>query len=303
MMQTMLNPPKQNFRTGVPKVAIVTCSGTITSGKSRRGPLGGQILGADTLVKAIRKARFEREVVAVVCRVNSPGGSAVASDLIWRALSETRKPVVASMADVAASGGYYIAMGAKKILASPGTVTGSIGVVGGKFVLRGLYQKIGLSNEIITRGANANLFSSTEPFSPSERAVLLRLMKDTYDQFVTKASEARGKTYKQIDAVAQGRVWTGRQALKHGLVDRLGGLADAIALAKKMAGLSPKDKCELVFLPEPKSILEQMLGPLGSVRLSAQLAALLEAQPGWLGVLSLHDERILALMPYLLRIR
>ena len=303
MMQLMLNPPKQKFRTGVPKVAIITCSGMIVPGKSRQDMMAGGLVGSDTLVKAIRKARFEKEVVGVVLRVNSPGGSAVASDLIWRELSETRKPVVASMADVAASGGYYVAMGARKILAGPGTLTGSIGVVGGKFVLRGLYNKIGLSNEVLTRGANANIFSSTEPFSPGERAAILRLMKDVYDQFVTKAAKARGKTYAQIDAVAQGRVWTGQQALKRGLVDQLGGLPDAIALAKKMAGLKPTDKCDLVFLPEPKSPFEEMLAPFGGVRVSAVLSELLADQRSLLGLWHLRHQHVFAVMPYALLIR
>ena len=165
------------------------------------------------------------KVVAIVLRIDSPGGSAMASDLIWRETVRIKKPVIASMGDVAGSGGYYIAMGAEKIFAAPGTLTGSIGVIGGKLVTRGLYDKLGLNTEVISRGANSGTFSSNQPFTPGERKVWMELLQDTYHQFVCKAAEGRKMPYDKLEELAQGRVYTGRTAKKLGLVDELGTLA------------------------------------------------------------------------------
>ena len=172
-------------------------------------------------------------------RINSPGGSAIASDLIWRETVRIEKPLIASMGDVAGSGGYYIAMGADKILASPGTVTGSIGVVGGKLVTGGLYGKLGITTEVISRGKVSGAFSSLQPFTPLERKAMTALLKETYKQFVSKAAEGRNVSYKELDKLAQGRVYTGRMALANGLVDELGTLRDAVNAAKKAAGMEP----------------------------------------------------------------
>jgi protease-4 len=194
--------------------------------------------------------------------VDSPGGSALASDLIWAELAKCKKPVIASMGDVAASGGYYISMAAKKIYAEPGTLTGSIGVVGGKIVTGGLFNWLGLKTEVISRGANSGLMSSEQPWSESERAVLTKLMQDTYDHFLDKALEGRKRAGVEMDrekllTLAGGRIWTGRQAKAAGLVDELGTLGDAIAEAKKMAGEEGKD-LELLVLPRAKSFLEKL---------------------------------------------
>ncbi len=168
-----------------PKIAVVYAVGPITEGKSRGDDLFGEsVVGSTTMVAALRKAADDPKVSAIVLRVNSPGGSATASDLIWRETVHVKKPLIASMGDVAGSGGYYIAMGAKKIIADPGTLTGSIGVIGGKLVTRGLYDKIGLNAEVISRGHNAGSLSSNQPFTADERKAWTELLQETYHQFV-----------------------------------------------------------------------------------------------------------------------
>ena len=211
------------------KIAVVYAVGEITEGKSHSGLFSGTSLGSTTMVETLKKAFADPKVVAVVLRIDSPGGSATASDLIWRETvrhpqAGTRKPLVASMGNVAGSGGYYIAMGAKKIFAEPGTITGSIGVVGGKLVTGGLYDKLGMNTEIISRGKNSGALSSTQPFSPDERRVWTQLLKETYHEFVSKAAQGRKMDYDRLEALAQGRVYTGRQAKKLGLIDEIGTL-------------------------------------------------------------------------------
>jgi protease-4 len=218
------------------RIAILYASGTIMPGDSSKG-IGEDVLGSETITDALQQIRRDDSIKAVVFRVDSPGGSPAASDLIWREVKVTakKKPVVVSMADVAASGGYYIAMGASRILADPSTITGSIGVYGGKFYLKGLYDKIGMTKEIVKKGEHADLFSDYVPFDDQEWGIVHKQMKMTYDTFTRKAAEGRKKKVEQIDAVAQGRVWSGDQALPIGLIDRIGGLKEAIQEAKKLA--------------------------------------------------------------------
>jgi protease-4 len=161
---------------------------------------------------------------------------------------------------VAGSGGYYIAMGAKKILAEPSTLTGSIGVIGGKLVTRDLMDKIGVTTEVVCRGKNSGAFSSTQPFSPSERQVVKAFMEETYSQFVSKAAEGRKMPRANLEKLAQGRIYTGRMAVANGLVDRLGTLRDAVDEAKLAAGLKTSEKVEIQVLPRPKSVFEQLFG-------------------------------------------
>ncbi len=243
-----------------PRLALIYVVGEIASGQSARGGLGGDVAGSDTVVAAIRRAREDKSVKAIVVRVDSPGGSGTASDVIWRELRQaaTEKPVVASMGDLAASGGYYVAMGADAIVAQPGTITGSIGVFGGKFSLRGLYDKLGLSKEIVARGRNAALFTDYRPWTDEERAHVRGLMTAFYRDFVGKVAERRGRTYEQVDAVAQGRVWSGSEALEKGLVDELGGLDTAVALAKQRARIPAGDEVSLLVLPEPRGFWEML---------------------------------------------
>src|SRR5262245_26191418 len=210
---------------GRPRVAVIYAVGEIMSGVSDASPFGGDLAGSTTLARAIRQARNDSSIRAIVLRVDSPGGSGTASEVIWRELSLARKakPVVISMGDVAASGGYYISMPADAIVAQPATITGSIGVFSGKFSLRGLSDKLGLRQEAVERGRNASMFSEYRPWTEYERGRMRDLMLSFYEEFVTKAAKGRGRTYEEIDRVAQGRVWTGADALKVGLVDRLGG--------------------------------------------------------------------------------
>jgi protease-4 len=238
-------------------IAVVFAEGQIATGKS-----SSNTMGSATMTRAIRQARKDDQVRALVLRVDSPGGSGLASDLIWRELLLTSEemPVIVSMSDLAASGGYYISMGAERIFAQPATITGSIGVYAGKFDISGLYEKIGAKVETISRGPYARLFSSSKAFDEQERAKVEGFVESFYDSFVTKAADGRRKTWEEIDAVARGRVWTGRQALEKGLVDELGGLRDAFDHIKtETLGLTPDDTILLKIYPKKRSMLEELL--------------------------------------------
>ena len=246
---------------GRPKLALVYAVGDIVSGESQTSPFGGGLAGSDTIIRGLRQAREDASVRAVVLRVDSPGGSGTASDAIWREVGLTRrtKPVVVSMGDYAASGGYYIAMGADAIVAQPGTITGSIGVFSGKFSLRGLYAKLGVSQETVRRGRNATLFSGSEPWTAEERAKVRGMNEAFYRTFITKAAEGRKKTPDEIDAVAQGRVWTGQDALGVGLVDAMGGLDAAVGAARERARIAKAQDVQLVVMPQRRGLLETLL--------------------------------------------
>ncbi|WP_344980811.1 signal peptide peptidase SppA [Streptosporangium fragile] len=226
---------------GEQTVALVHGSGAIRLGRSGRSPLGGGgAMGSDTICAALRAARRDDNVKAVVFRVDSPGGSYVASDAIWREVVLTRKagkPIVISMGDLAASGGYMVSMAADVIVAQPGTLTGSIGVFGGKAVIGGLLEKIGVTSESVGEGANAGMFSATNAFSEAQWARVNAWLDRVYDDFVNKVAEGRGLSRERVHELARGRVWTGADAREGGLVDELGGLEDALALARKKAGL------------------------------------------------------------------
>jgi protease-4 len=262
MMNLMMGVPPAKRRSYLPKIAIIHASGMIMPGKSNSGTLVGRFLGSETLIKAIRKADEDVKVRAIILRVNSPGGSALASDLIWRAVEKVDKPVVVSMGDYAASGGYYISMGADTIFAEPGTLTGSIGVVGGKLALKGLFEKVGITTSVISRGRNSGAVSMLEGFSDSERAAMVKLFHETYGQFTQKAAQGRKMELDRIKELAGGRVYTGRMALEVGLIDKLGTLQDAIAHARQLAGLKPDEKVDQLILPKPTSPLEQLFGPV-----------------------------------------
>ena len=244
-----------------PKLALVYAIGDIMPGESSSGPLGGGVAGADTISRGLRQAAEDETIQAIILRVDSPGGVGMAADAIWREVGRARqhKPVIVSMGDAAASGGYYIAMNGDVILAQPGTVTGSIGVFSGKFSMRGLYEKIGLSHETVRRGRHAALFSSWDPWTEEERAKVRGLNETFYDTFIKKAAEGRERTPEEIEAVAQGRIWTGAQAVENGLVDALGGLATAVDFARERAGIAAKEPVVLVVLPERKGLLDTLL--------------------------------------------
>lgn len=226
-----------------PVVALVEGHGTIVSGASRRAPIDGQQMGSDTISAALRTARMDDKVRAVLFRVDSPGGSAIASDTIWREvalLRETGKPVVVSMGAVAGSGGYYIACPADVIVAQATTITGSIGVVGGKAVVAGLMEKVGLSTGAVSRGARARMYSSRVGFTEGDREKVSLFLDRVYDDFVGKVSAGRSMTRDEVHAIAKGRVWTGADGAKNGLVDSLGGMKEALTIARERTGLDEK---------------------------------------------------------------
>jgi len=283
-----------------PRIAVVYAVGAITEGKSNSDLFGNSSLGSTTLVAALRKAADDPKVAAVVLRIDSPGGSATASDLIWRETVRMKKPVIASMGDVAGSGGYYIAMGARKIFATPCTLTGSIGVIGGKLVTRGLYDKLGLNTEVISRGANSGALSSAQPFTPGERKAWIDMLEETYKQFVGKAAEGRKMPFGKLEAMAQGRVYTGRTAKKLGLIDELGTLDDAIAAAKTAAGLKADADVDLLVLPEAKTFFEQLFGdPSAASDMESLLPAEYRLLLGQTRLLrQLLSQKVLLWMPY-----
>jgi protease-4 len=244
-----------------PRIAVIYAAGAIASGKSGFDPLNGSVVGSDTFAESIRQARRDTSIRAIVLRIDSPGGSAAASDAIWRELMITKnaradRPIVASMSDLAASGGYYIAMPADAIVAQPSTLTGSIGIFGGKFVTGGLYEKLGAHIEAVSIGKNAEMDSPARSYNAGELKKVEEQLQAFYDQFVEKVAKARRTTPEKIDQIAQGRVWTGRQAKDKGLVDELGGLAQAIASAKKRAKIAPDTEVELVPYPPRRSFYE-----------------------------------------------
>ncbi len=281
-------------------LALIVATGVIHGGESRSYGMGGGSVGADTLRRALASVREDDAINAVVLRVDSPGGSAAHSDLIWRDVERLarEKPVVASMGDVAASGGYYIAMPASHVMASPGTLTGSIGVVGGKMNLKGLYNKVGIKKEYVKRGAHSDISGDYGRLTPELRKKLKSEMETIYKIFVDKAAKARRQDYDQLHQSAQGRVWTGDQAKERGLIDEVGNLMDAINRAKERAGIPATERVPVYLLPRARKFAMPGLPfnlpiPGGS---SGAFDALLKYE-------ILTEYPHLALMPYQLKIK
>jgi protease-4 len=264
-----------------PRIAVIYVSGAIVSGKSGYDPLNGPVAGSETLIESIRQARKDSSVRAIVLRIDSPGGSATASEAVWRELMIARnekanRPLIVSMSDLAASGGYYIAMPAHAIVAQPSTLTGSIGIYGGKFVTGGVYGTLGANIESTSIGRHAEMNSPARPYNEDELKKVRAQLESFYGQFVKKVAAARSTTPEKIDQIAQGRVWTGRQASQIGLVDALGGLDKAIAFAKERAGIEADSEVQLVVYPPPKSFYE-LITELSGARQQAAAAAWLSA--------------------------
>jgi len=242
-----------------PKIAVVYATGTIIEGARGGGVFGEQVMSARAVTKLLAELSSDEKIRAVVLRVDSPGGSALASEVIWRAIRVFRErtgcPVVASLGNTAASGGYYIACAADRIVAEPGTITGSIGVAVAKLDLAGLYAKLGVHRVLLTRGAHADLFGEVGGFSEEERALVRRLAERTYAQFRARVAEGRGMEMEEVSRHAEGQLWTGAEARKRGLVDQLGGLAEAIELAKTL-GVGPDETPFVVVYPRTRSFLE-----------------------------------------------
>jgi len=245
-----------------PKIALIYGTGMITAGGGNVSPLSGDSeMSAREVTRAFRQAFGDSEVRAILFRIDSPGGSAVASETIWREVVRARehgKPVIVSMGEVAGSGGYYVAAPADKIVAEPATLTGSIGVLAGKLVISGLLQKIGVSVDAAERGANAGMFSALHDFSPEARGRLDAFLDQTYRGFKEHVAAGRHLSADQVEAVAKGRVWSGEEAKAKGLVDELGGFGTGLRLAKEAAKLPADKEVKLTVFPRDRGTLERI---------------------------------------------
>ena len=293
---------RQALRAAPHHMAVVHVNGSIKQEEGPSSPLSrGRGATSAALKKSLEQIRERDDIEAIVLRVSSPGGSGLASDLIWHELKRTAedKPLVVSFGDVAASGGYYVAMPGRKVFAEAGSVTGSIGVVAGKAMLKGLYDKVGVQKQTVSRGAHAALYSDYLPLGDSERERIQAEANKFYDDFVAKVAEGRKMSTSEVDAVAQGRVWTGRQAWSRGLVDELGGFEEAFDEAKRAVGLEAGTAVTIERFPKPQSFWRTALGR----RLGGQSRLLDPASlmPDWLSVMV--GERVWAMLPFDLRIR
>jgi len=278
------------------KIAVLNAVGAITGGRSRFDPINGAVMGSDSLVGYIRRIRADPAIRAIILRIDSPGGSSTASDVIWRELMITKngangKPIIVSMSDLAASGGYYIAMAGDVVVAQPGTLTGSIGIYTGKYVTGGTFEKLGANIEATSNGRHAEIYSPDRRFTPEERIKMQESMQAFYDQFVEKVAEARQTTPEKIDQIAQGRVWTGHQAKQVGLVDQLGGMQVAVAAAKQRARIAADEEVELVVYPPRRSFYEVLSESLDQPAATRNAASAAEAI---LTVLGPRDRKVLA---------
>jgi protease-4 len=260
---------------GPDKIAIVFANGEIHEGISSGTSItGNKIIGSDSIVKLLRRCRKDSSVKAVILRVDSPGGSPVASDLIRREaeLIMSKKPMIVSMSGVAASGGYFISMSSSKIFAFPQTITGSIGIYGGKFVLKGLYDKIGLKKEILSTSNYAGMFGDYKKFSEQERNKYFQIMKNFYNSFITKVSKFRKIDLLKMDQIARGRVWAGESAIANNLIDEFGGLLQAVNCGKKLAGIPESQPVSLLTLPKKVSLFEFLTDSISGSRISEKLS-------------------------------
>jgi protease IV len=251
---------RRRWRPGRPTVALIHGHGTILVGRDRRS-VAGPVMGADSVVTAFQQACRDEQVRAIVFRVDSPGGSVVGSDAVWRAVAQAREagtPVVVSMGSVAGSGGYWVSAGADRIVASAGTLTGSIGVVYGKFVVRGLRDRLGISTDEVHHGANALMMSPDQPFTDEQWDHVGASLDRIYEQFLDRVSTGRGLTRDEVHDVARGRVWSGADAAERGLVDELGGYREAFSAAGRLVGLAPDTRVKVRVLP--RLSLTQQLG-------------------------------------------
>jgi protease-4 len=243
---------KEIKNTGTESIAVVYATGEVDSGESDWNPWSGFVLGADTVAEEIRSARDNEKIKAIILRVDSPGGSVSATDEIRREVENSagQKPVVVSMSDEAGSGGYWMALPASRIVADPATLTGSIGVFFGKFDVAGLYSLLGVSTDHVASSENATLLWDQQDFTPAQRAMVNKMIEDSYSDFTSDVAGARHLSEDAVDEIARGRVWTGEQAKKVGLVDEVGGFDAALALARQLAKIDPRAQVRLVRLPE-----------------------------------------------------
>jgi len=274
--------PRALVRGFLPNIAVVVAEGSIVQGKSSEPILpipiiGGNTVGSETFVSTIKKVMKNPSIKAVVIRVNSPGGDALASDIMWNTIKKLseKKPVVISMGDVAASGGYYISAGGKKIFADKTTLTGSIGIFGGKFVMEKLYKKIGISHQAVKWGRHADAFADYRKFDQLEKNRLERVIRYGYELFLERVAEGRKMDKDSIDAIGRGHIWSGADGVRIGIVDHNGGLLDAIEEAKKMAGI--KGKVGITLYPHPSSFIETLLEDDGNTLVDIPILKLLDS--------------------------
>ncbi len=280
-------------------IAVISVTGVIHVGESRPRRalplplLGGETTGNATIARAVRAVERDPRFGAIILSVDSPGGSAVASDLIWRELERAgrRKPVVAFLGNVAGSGGYYVAVGARRIISQPATLTGSIGVVSGKVTVRGLAARAGIHREILGRGEASTIFSPFMPFSPEERRRLRARTVEIYDRFVDRVAAGRRMPREQVLAVARGRVWTGRQAHQHRLIDALGDFTAAVEAAKELMGVPAARSVPVIPIRPPQDV------PVVTRGLAMDISTVIG------GIAALLEEHVLTLMPWDLRLR
>jgi protease IV len=294
-------------------IAVVHATGEIDTGESDWDPINGFELGSDDFIDNLRRARDDQKVSAIVIRVDSPGGVVTASDEMRREIEDAAsvKPVVASMSDEAGSGGYWICLPAAKIVADPATLTGSVGVFFGKFNLAGLYSMFGLSTDHLATSDNATLQWDQQDFTPDQRAFVDKMIESTYDDFASDVADARHLSDEDVEKIARGRVWTGEQAKKIGLIDEVGGFDRALALARQLAKIDPRAQVRLLRLPEEQPWWRRMLtrvedGELFSrenAQSSGQMSAIAASLSRMLQRIQHKNGRILARMPLGLKIR
>jgi len=282
---------REVLRSGRGTVGVLHVTGTVKMGESIPGPDGASACGLTSLARDLKELRERKDINAIVLRVSSPGGSGLASDLMWHEVARTRerKPVVVSFGDVAASGGYYVGVAGKPVIAEGATITGSIGVLAGKALLRGLYDRVGVTKQIVTRGRHAALYSHYLPLGEEERQHLRVEAEHFYAEFIDRVVAGRQLSHASVEAVAEGRVWTGRQAWTRGLVDHLGGLERALDEAKALAGFAPSDWIAVERYPKPRRFWKL------SFNLSPPTSRLTVIAP-WLQFLG--TQRVWAIMPF-----
>jgi protease-4 len=294
------NPPARS------RFALVVASGTIAEGKSRDAPGEGEVLGSETLIKALDEVRERKSVKAVILRVDSPGGSAPASDDMWRAVARLRaeKPVVISMSDYAASGGYYLSVAGSSIVAQPSTITGSIGVYGGKLNILGLYRKLGLNVETVSRGKHAEMLSPFKDFTPEEAAEFRNSMLHVYQTFVDRVADGRDMKPQDVDRIAQGRVWSGISAEENGLVDELGGIDKAVDVAKELTKVPADERVAVEVYPKvEKNFLQRLFSEMFSDDWEETALRRLPGLSAFLEATALPSGVALAWLPYRIEIR
>lgn len=292
-----------------PRIALVVASGTIASGRSQDSPMGGTVVGSETLIRALRQAEDRGSVKAIVLRIDSPGGSAQASDEIWHEVQRARrrKPVIVSMSDLAASGGYYAACGADSIVAQPGTITGSIGVFGGKMNVLGLYRKLGLNVVTLSHGRNAEMLSPFTDFTPEQQQRFQDQMQIVYATFLARVSNGRGIATAEVDSIGQGRVWSGEQGRALGLVDALGGLPRAFQMARARAHIGRDEELRVEVFPRPERTFWRWFFS-GLARDDDDTARIMAlpfppVMRAWLAAAQFPAGEALALMPWSVEIR